>query len=326
MNPRVSVVVPTYHRDTLLERCLRALLAQDLSPSAYEIIIADDAASHQTARLVEDVARSVCRDGPRVRYVPICGAHGPAAARNQGWRAAHGDLIAFTDDDCAPAANWLSEGLAAARDPEVVGVSGRLLIPLTTTPSDYARNAALLQFAEFVTANCFYRRAAIEAVGGFDERFECAWREDSDLYFRLLRHGGRFARAERAIVTHPLRPARWGVSLRQQRKSMFNALLYKKDRALYRKHIQASPPWRYYETVGLLAGAGALTIGRRPRLARLALLGWALWTARFCAQRLRHTNHTPAHVAEMAVTSALIPPLALYWRLRGAVKYRVWFL
>jgi GT2 family glycosyltransferase len=261
-----------------------------------------------------------------VRYVPVRGAHGPAAARNQGWRVARGDLIAFTDDDCAPATSWLSEGLAAAREPEVVGVSGRLLVPLASVPSDYARNAALLQFAEFVTANCFYRREAIEAVGGFDERFESAWREDSDLHFRLLGRGGRFVRAERAIVTHPLRPAQWGVSLRQQRKSMFNALLYKKHRALYRKYIQSTPPWRYYETVALLAGAGAFAIGRRPRLTQLALLGWALWTARFCAQRLRHTSHAPAHIAEMAVTSALIPPLAIYWRLRGAVKYRVWFL
>jgi len=49
-------------------------------------------------------------------------------------------------------------------------------------------------------------------------------------------------------------------------------------------------------------------------------------TARFCARRLRGTSHAPRHVAEMAVTSALIPPLAIYWRLRGALAFHVWFI
>ena len=48
--------------------------------------------------------------------------------------------------------------------------------------------------AEFVTANCFCRREVLEAVGGFDERFTAAWREDSDLHFRLLDTGGTIVR------------------------------------------------------------------------------------------------------------------------------------
>ena len=61
----------------------------------------------------------------------------------------------------------------------------------------------------------------------------------------------------------------------------------------------------------------------------LALTGSGLWlalTAQFCARRLRGTSHAPWHVAEMAATSALIPLLSVYWRLRGAVKFRVLFL
>lgn len=325
MSVVVSVVIPTYRREALLERCLRAVLAQDLCPSQYEIIVADDAACTETERLVESLACAAGQSGHSLRYVPVLGAHGPAAARNAGWRAARGEIIAFTDDDCVPSMGWLREGLAVCA-PEVVGVSGRLIVPITARPTDYARNAALLQFADFVTANCFYRRSAIEAVGGFDERFECAWREDSDLHFALMRRGGQFAHAERATVIHPIRPAPWGVSLRQQRKSIFNALLYKKHHELYRKCIQPGPPWHYYEAVGMLVCAGLLAANRRPRLARLAVCGWALWTARFSVRRLRHTAHTPSHLIEMAATSALIPPLAIYWRLRGALKYRVWFL
>ncbi len=53
---------------------------------------------------------------------------------------------------------------------------------------------------------------------------------------------------------------------------------------------------------------------------------WFALTARFCGRRLTGTSHAVGHVAEMAVTSALIPPLAVFWRLAGAVKYRVPFL
>jgi len=52
---------------------------------------------------------------------------------------------------------------------------------------------------------------------------------------------------------------------------------------------------------------------------------WGLLTTRFCLARLRHTSRDPGHLAEMALTSAVIPPLAVYWRLRGAIKYRVFF-
>jgi hypothetical protein len=65
--------------------------------------------------------------------------------------------------------------------------------------------------------------------------------------------------------------------------------------------------------------------GRR-RLALGALAAWAVSTARFAATRLVGTSRAPAHVAEMIVTSAVIPPLAVFWRLRGAARYRVVFL
>src|SRR5436305_2845378 len=99
MSLRASVVVPTYRRPDLLDRCLAALVAQDLGASAYEVIIADDAASEETRHQVEKWA---ARDLPALRYIAVRDAHGPAAARNAGWRAAHGEVIAFTDDDTVP--------------------------------------------------------------------------------------------------------------------------------------------------------------------------------------------------------------------------------
>lgn len=333
MTVRVSVVVPTYRRPALLERCLTALAAQDLGPRCYEIIVGDDANSAETRQQVRRWAAGT-GVAPPVTYLPVGGtAHGPAAARNCGWRRAAGEIVAFTDDDCIPTPGWLRAGLAAfarchdgGAGEAVAGAWGRVTVPLPTVPTDYERNAAGLEQGEAVTANCFYRRAVLEAVGGFDERFTMAWREDSDLLFTLLERGARVVPAPEAVVVHPVRPAAWGVSLRQQRKSLFNALLYKKHPALYRLRIQAAPPWRYYRIIGLLVvalGAG-LTGQRRP--AALAGAAWAVMTARFCMHRLAGTSHALRHVAEMAVTSALIPPWAILWRLRGALKYRVFFL
>lgn len=327
MTIEVSVVVPTYRRPQLLRRCLEALLAQDIDPSAYEVIVADDAASEQTRDLVAQIARDSCavQRGIPVRWLPVTRMHGPAAARNVGWRAARGSLIAFTDDDCVPHPCWLREGLKACST-GVAGVWGRVIVPVSSSPTDYERNESGLERAEFVTANCFYRRDVLAAVGGFDERFRAAWREDSDLFFTLLERGERLERAYEAIVVHPPRPAPWGVSVQQQRKSLYNALLYKKHPALYRRYIQATPPWHYYRIVAaLLLALGALISGHQ-RVAFGAGSVWLLLTGRFCKQRLQGTSHTPSHVAEMIVTSALIPPLSIWWRLRGAVKYRVFFL
>ena len=135
-----------------------------------------------------------------------------------------------------------------------------------------------------------------------------------------------FVYAPDAVVIHPLRSAQWGVSLGQQRKSMFNALLYKKHPALYREKIQAAPPWHYYAIVGaLLVVIGAL-LGRKQGLAFGAAYLWMFLTGRFCLQRLDQTSRERRHVAEMLVTSVLIPPLSIFWRIRGAIKFRVFFL
>lgn len=319
---RVSVVVPTYRRPELLDRCLAALAHQRFAADRYEIIVVDDANDAATARAV---AARALKSVPTIRYLPVTGRHGPAAARNVGWRAARGAIIAFTDDDTVPQTGWLGGGVRALA-PGVDAVWGRLIVPVPPEPTDFERETGRLAEAQCVTANCFYWKTALEAVGGFDERFTTAWREDSDLFFSLVTRGGRVVHAQDAVVIHPVRRAPWGISISQQRKSMFNALLYKKHPRLYRQRIQGQPPWRYYLiVVAAIGGLFALAQGA-VLLALGALAGWLLLTWRFFTARLRHTSRQATHVLEMALTSAVIPPLSIFWRLRGAVKYRVFFI
>lgn len=319
--PRVSVVIPTFRRPDLLERCLRALIDQDMALTDVEIIVADDGIQEATRTLVGQWMAHAAERGPRIHYIPVTGNHGPAAARNAGWRAAMGEIIAFTDDDCIPDPGWLRAGLAAM-PPSVDAVWGRIVVPLPTTPTDYERDAAGLQRAEFATANCFCQRRELARHGGLDENFTLAWREDSDLFFSLLESDAVVRHAPEAVVVHPVRRAAWGVSVRQQRKIMFDALLYKKHPRLYRQKIRPHPRWDYYGICGSLLIAFLAPLEGHMALGVAAAGAWGLMTGRLCLLRLKTNSRSLSHILEMIVTSVLIPPLATYWRLRGAIRFR----
>ena len=320
---RVSVVMPTCGRPQLLRRALGALTRQSLAPQEYEIVVVDDGRSEATQRLVKGFAER--EDAQHIVYLqPPAGRRGPAAARNAGWRAARAPVIAFTDDDTIPARDWLESGMASLPG-WASAAAGRVRVPLPRTPTDWQRSSAGLDGAEFVTANCFVRRASLNVIGGFDERFARPWREDSDLYFSLLEKGYRVVAAPAAVVLHPVRAASWGVSIKVQRNMLFDALLYKKHPELYRSKISPRLPLQYYAVVAMLALAPLFAVGGSGSLAGVLALGWLGWTLWFTTQRLAGTRLDARHIAEMLVTSAVIPALAVFWRLAGALRYRVLF-
>jgi glycosyltransferase involved in cell wall biosynthesis len=326
MTHGISVVIPTYRRNQLLLRCLQALKEQTFPARRTEVIVCDDDADRTTQRLVECFAQSAPF---KLQYVAVTNTQGPAAARNRGWRKATHDVIAFTDDDTIPDPEWLQEGFSAISG--ALAVSGRVVVPLTARPTDYERNESGLERAEFVTANCFVRKAILENLGGFDERFTAAWREDSDLHFQILssRQSPGLERvrvAPSAKVVHPVRPASWGISIRQQKKSVFNALLFAKHPVLYRRKIESGPPVPYYiNCVAACVAAWGIYAGIETVAGGFAAI-WGTTTTRFCLRRLKGTSLSPSHIAEMVVTSAAIPWIAIYWRLVGACKFRVAFL
>lgn len=318
--PEVAVVMATYRRPDMLRRCLEAVVQQSVSGDRYEVVVVDDGPDDDTRRVVE--AMDAATGGaPAVRYLRNQGK-GPATARNVGWRASAAPLIAFTDDDTVPDADWLREGLATMSAGHAAA-SGRVRVPVEGAPTDHARMTQGLETAEFVTANAFVRRDILERVGGFDERFKRAWREDSDLHFAILSLGAQVARAERAVVLHPVRPAPWGISLGQQKNVVFDGLLYKKHRMLFRQKVRTQPPWLYLGIVGLTGAAVVSLAAGAPRAAAWCAAGALLGIGRFAWMRLRGASHDPAHVWEMLCTSAAIPFLALWWRVVGAWRFKV---
>ena len=321
--PEISVVIPTYQRPDLLARCLDAVCAQSIGRDRFEIVVVDDGPGSGSDAVIRDrQQRAAC---PRVTYLTTTGREGPAVARNIGWRAARGDVIAFTDDDTVPDRHWLAEGCSALVAP-AVAVHGRIVVPTPDPPTDYERNTRGLEDAGFVTANCFVRKDALAAIGGFDERFRRAWREDSDLYFSLIRRVGPVVAAPRAVVVHPVRAGRWGECLRQHANLVFDALLFKKHPVLYRRIVQAVPPLDYYvAVVATMTTLAALAAGA-PVIAAVAGVIALLPIASLAHRRLRGTSPRAADRVEVLLTSFAIPFVAVYWRLRGALRFRVLFL
>lgn len=320
MQTKISVVIPTYQRSDLLKNCLDALHAQTLDKSAYEVIVVSDGPDERTKQLVLSYRLY------NFKYLSLRARRGPAAARNLGWKNADGKLIAFTDDDTVPHINWLKGYLDNYEDELAVAFTGKVKVPLSEAPTDYERNTANLEHAEFVTANCALTRTALEMVSGFDERFSMAWREDSDLEFKLLQQAVLIRHVPEALVVHPVRQAPWGVSIREQKKGMFNALLYKKYPRLYRQKIQANPCWNYYVMV-IAFFLTMVAVGNNYFwLGLICALCYASLLTGFIMKRLLFTSRKSSHVWEMIATSIAIPFVSIYWQLYGSYKYRVLFL
>jgi len=168
---RISVVVPFHNVAPHVEACLQALLAQDYPEQDHELILVDNNSSDGSADLV--------RRHPRVRL--LCQAvPGAYAARNLGVAAATGEVIAFTDADCAPARDWLRRIADALADPAVMLVQGRrgfaLETPGLSILSDYEAGKAAYTYTAGrkeiyygFTNNMAVRRTLFDLVGPFPE-------------------------------------------------------------------------------------------------------------------------------------------------------------
>jgi glycosyltransferase involved in cell wall biosynthesis len=321
----ISVVVPTYKRPALLRRCIDALYHQDYAAGQYEILVVSDGPDPETK---ESLTQFFQINAPRLRYIPLEKKSGPAAARNAGWRSASGNLIVFTDDDCIPDRQWLKNfsNEFDKREGTDVALTGKTIVPISRNPTDYERNISHLADAEFITANCACSKNALLKTAGFDERFTMAWREDSDLQFKLIEHSIPFVKVPSAIVTHPVRKAPWGVSIKEEKKGIFNALLYKKFPHLYRKKIQPQPPWLYYCILIFFILFLMGWIFQSALITALGLISWGIVTITFIFKRLKSTSHSTLHISEMIVTSLVIPFLSLYWRWYGSFKFRTFLL
>ncbi|MGQ4270605.1 HAD-IIIA family hydrolase [Nocardiopsis changdeensis] len=319
MSARVeyAAVVPTVGRESLA-RALRPLVEAPEGAAPREIVVVDDRPPGRGAPLEVP-------DHPRLRVLGS-GGRGPAAARQAGWHSCRAPWIVFLDDDVAPPGDWAERlcGDLDGRPEDVGGVQGRIVVPPPEgrAPTDAERATLALAGARWITADMAYRRSALERVGGFDVRFRRAYREDTDLALRVVDAGFRLEWGDRVCV-HPLRGGGRLRSLGAQRGNADDVLMDRLHGRGWRRRVgegRGALRRHVVTTAALAAAVGAALAGRRLPAGALALW-WAGRTARFALERVRPGPRTLAEVADMAVTSAAVPPLACLHRLRGAVVH-----
>jgi glycosyltransferase involved in cell wall biosynthesis len=201
-----SVVIPTYNRREALRACLRALSRQQYPRDAFEVLVIDDGGSDSLA----DLEKSL--DGPLLWRLHRQPRAGPAAARNLGALHAGGEYLAFTDDDCEPAPDWLVRlEQSLVKHPECL-IGGRVVNALPHNSCSaasqqlidylyaaYTENGAPRFFA---SNNFALSHRGFTDAGGFDNSFPLPAAEDRDFCARWTRSGRSLVYTPDAIVHH----------------------------------------------------------------------------------------------------------------------------
>jgi hypothetical protein len=202
----------------------------------------------------------------------------------------------------------------------VAGVAARLHVPLPVDrrPTDWERNVAGLETGRWVTADLTFRRAALDSVGGFDERFRRAYREDADLAARLVAAGWRLEVGRRRSE-HPVRPADRWVSVRLQAGNADDPRLRLRYGRRWRVVTGVHRGRRARHLATTAAGAAAVVAAgaKRPAVALGAGALWAAGTAELAWARIAPGPRTADEVTTMVVTSVALPPAATWHWLRG---------
>jgi len=312
-----DIVIPTTGRESL--GLLLHALAMAEGPLPQRVVVVDDRPAHGEPLRLPSVRLPVELLRGRGR--------GPASARNTGWRAGSAEWVAFLDDDVVTPSDWreaLSRDIGALAA-DVAASQGRIVVPLPRRrrPTDWERNVAALENANWATADMAYRRSALEATGGFDERFARAYREDADLGLRVTAAGLSIVRGERHVL-HPVRPARAGISVRLQAGNADDVLMDAIHGRGWRARAGAAPGRlrRHLAVTGAALAAGGSLSVRRRRVAACTAALWLAGTAELAWARIAPGPRTPHEVWTMLWTSALLPPAAVFHRVRGHVRLR----
>jgi GT2 family glycosyltransferase len=243
--PRVSVVVAAYNAAATLEECLQSLLA--LQYPDYEVIVVDDGSKDRTAEIARQFPIRLIRTPNQ----------GLSCARNEGIRAATGEIVAFIDADAWADPDWLTRLLQTFHEGNFAGVGGPNPVPpgdswlakcVYRSPGGPTHVMLDDQSAEHIPGcNMAFRKSALEAIGGFDPIFTDAG-DDVDLCWRLLERGWQLGYSPAAVVWHHRRPsvrAWW----RQQ------AGYGRAEALLERKSPEKFNPWGHTRLGGRIYGS-----------------------------------------------------------------------
>jgi glycosyltransferase involved in cell wall biosynthesis len=217
----ISVVIATYNRRTLLERTLRALEEQSLSPGSFEVVVADNGSTDGTGELLESLRAEGRLEIHTIRVTEP----GKSFALNVAVTRARGEVLALTDDDVIPERGWLEALAALFERTDVDFAAGRILPLWEKEPPAWLSPAlyGVLAVADGgesplrltgpgdpvmpIGANMAVRRQVVQRLGGWRTdlgklRGTLRTGEDHEFYLRMLRAGCVGAYEPAARVRH----------------------------------------------------------------------------------------------------------------------------
>jgi len=266
-----TIVIPAYNSCEMLRRCLDAI--EKIDYSDFETIVVDDGSTDDTADMV--------RQYPSVKYIHQKN-QGPAAARNNGAKAASGDLLFFTDADCIPPPNILSRYAPHFDKTDIAGMGGGYRT--FNTEKAVARYVGLeIQFRHqqalpgqtkaFGTYNCVFKKDVFLEAGGFDTGFKQASGEDFDFCYRLVENGHKLNFDPDILVYHE-HPDSITKYLKQQYKrgtTRTRNIFRHKKTAVSDNYVEKSVKWQPPLAAGILLGILLLVLSPGLGLACIAL-------------------------------------------------------
>ena len=208
--PRLSLVVCTRNRASQLPKALEAFEKIDCQ-QAWELVLVDNGSTDQTPDIIKAFAAS-CAHPVQILHASQPGL---SCARNVGLRAARGEIVAFTDDDCYPSHDYVDALLGCFDDMEIGFVGGRVTLHdpddhpisiLTATEPREWSPGSFIQAGSIHGCNMAFRREALDAIGEFDEALGAGTKlqsgEDIDALARVLASGYRGRYDPRPVVAH----------------------------------------------------------------------------------------------------------------------------
>jgi glycosyltransferase involved in cell wall biosynthesis len=288
--PTFSIVIPTRERPKQLAACLASIASLDYPRDAFEVVVVDDGS---TMSLQEEVA-------PFSRLLELTFLRkeqgGPASARNAGAAKASGELLAFTDDDCLPAPDWLRCLAARLSTTPRFAIGGQTINALLENRYS-AASQLLIDYlysryntepgnARFLaSSNLALTASDFNAVGGFDPAYAWAGGEDRDFCNRWVDGGRRLIYAAEARVYHA-----HDLTLRSFWRQHFTygrgAAVFRRLRALRADRPVAAEPLAFYCNLiraPFLLGQGSSA----PALVPLLLLSQAAVLSGLLRERVR---------------------------------------
>ena len=283
--PRISIVVCSFNGASTIRDTLESLRALDYPD--YEVIVVDDGSKDDTASIAREY-----------KLTPISTENrGLSNARNTGWQAATGEIVAFIDDDAYADPHWLQYLAHTYMTTDYAAVGGLAPAPAGDGPiADCVANApgrpvhVLLTDTEaehIPGCNMSFRRDVLEAIGGFDPRYRTAG-DDVDVCWRVIEQGWKIGFQAAALSWHHCRNSLWTYWKQQQGYGKAEALLEEKwpdkyntaghltwQGRLYGKGITQAVPtgrWRIYHGQWGMAPFQSIYAPGRSMLSSLPLM------------------------------------------------------